>query len=59
VDVQVEEADLGVGDLRQRVTVDADELEERDERQAGGEGRRDPAQQGDGRRRSARPRRRR
>ena len=35
VDVEVEEAHLGVGDLRQRLAVDAHELQERDEREAG------------------------
>ena len=34
VDVEVEELDLGVGDLRQRLAVDAHELEEGDEREA-------------------------
>jgi hypothetical protein len=35
VHVQVEQLDLGVGDLRERLAVDADQLEERDEREAG------------------------
>ena len=34
VDVEVEEPDLGVGDPRQRLPVDAHELEEGDEREA-------------------------
>ena len=41
----MEEAHLGVGDLRDRLAVDADELQERDEREAGGQHRRDVAQQ--------------
>ena len=35
VDVEVEEADLGLGDLADRLGVDADELQQRDEREAG------------------------
>ena len=35
VDVEVEQADLGVGDRGQRLAVDAHELEEGDEREAG------------------------
>ena len=34
VDVEVEEPHLGVGDLRHRLAVDADELQEGDEREA-------------------------
>ena len=45
VHVEVEQADLGVGDLRDRLAVDAHELEERDEREAGREHRGDVAQQ--------------
>ena len=41
VHVDVEEADLGVGDLGQRLPVDAAELEEGDERKARAEDRRD------------------
>ena len=37
VDVEVEEADLGVGDPPHRLHVDADQLQEGDEREAGGE----------------------
>ena len=37
VDVEVEEADLGVGHLRQRLPVDAHELQQGDEREAGRE----------------------
>ena len=37
VHVEVEEPNLGVGDPPQRLDVDADELEEGDEREAGGE----------------------
>ena len=37
VDVEVKEPDLGVGDLRHRLAVDAHELQEGDERQPGGE----------------------
>ena len=37
VDVEVEEAHLGVGDPPQRLHVDADQLQEGDEREAGGE----------------------
>ena len=37
VDVEVEEADLGVGDPPHRLDVDADQLQEGDEREAGGE----------------------
>ena len=35
VDVEVEQPDLGVGDLRERLAVDADQLQEGDEREAG------------------------
>ena len=35
VDVEVEELDLGVGDLRERLPVHAHELQERDQRQPG------------------------
>ena len=35
VHVEVEEADLGVGHLRERLAVDAHELQQRDEREAG------------------------
>ena len=45
VDVEVEEPHLGVGDLGQRLAVDAHELQEGDERQAGVEHRGDVAQQ--------------
>ena len=45
VDVEVEELDLGVGDLRQRLPVDAHELQEGDERQPGVEHRAEAAQQ--------------
>ena len=45
VDVEVEQAHLGVGDLRQRLAVDADELQERDEREARGQHGRDVAQE--------------
>ena len=34
VHVEVEEPDLGVGDLRERLAVDAHELQEGDEREA-------------------------
>ena len=34
VDEEVEELDLGVGDLRERLAVDAHELQEGDEREA-------------------------
>ena len=34
VDVEVEQPHLGVGDLGERLPVDADELQERDEREA-------------------------
>ena len=44
VHVQVEQAHLGVGDLGQRLPVDPAELEERDQREAGLEHRRDVAQ---------------
>ena len=37
MDVEVEEADLGVGDPAQALDVDAQQLEEGDEREAGGE----------------------
>ena len=37
VHVEVEQAHLGVGDLGERLAVDADELQEGDEREAGGE----------------------
>ena len=37
VDVEVEEADLGVGDPADRLDVDAHQLQEGDEREAGGE----------------------
>ena len=40
VDVEVEEPHLGVGDLRQRLAVDAHELQEGDEREAGARARR-------------------
>ena len=43
--VEVEQADLGVGDLRDRLAVDAQELHQRDEREAGGEDRRDVPQE--------------
>ena len=45
VDVEVEQAHLGVGDLRERLPVDAHELQEGDEREAGGEHRGDVAQE--------------
>ena len=45
VDVEVEQLHLGVGDLRQRLAVHADELQERHEREAGVEYRRHVAQQ--------------
>ena len=45
VHVEVEEADLGVGDPRERLAVDAHELEEGDEREAGLQRRGDVAQQ--------------
>ena len=45
VDEEVEELDLGVGDLRQRLAVDAHELQEGDEREPGVEHRRHVAQQ--------------
>ena len=45
VDVEVEEADLGVGDLRERLPVHAHELEEGDEREARGEHGGDVAQE--------------
>ena len=45
VDVEVEELDLGVRDPRQRLPVDAHELEEGDEREAGVQRRGDVAQQ--------------
>ena len=45
VDVEVEEAHLGVGHLRQRLPVDAHELQQRDQREAGREHRGDVAQQ--------------
>ena len=45
VDVEVEEADLGVGDPRQRLAVDAHELEEGDEREARPQRRGDVAQE--------------
>jgi hypothetical protein len=45
VDVHVKEPHLGVGDLRERLPVDAHELQERDGRQPGGEHRRGVAQQ--------------
>ena len=44
VHVEVEEAHLGVGDLSQRLTVDAQELQEGDQREAGLEHRRDVAE---------------
>ena len=37
MDVEVEEPHLGVGDPPQRLDVDADQLQEGDEREAGGE----------------------
>jgi hypothetical protein len=45
VHVEVEEADLGVGDLRERLPVDARELQQRDQRQAGRQHGGDVAQQ--------------
>ena len=45
MDVEVEEADLGVGDPRERLPVDAHELEEGDEREARLQRRGDVAQQ--------------
>ena len=45
VHVEVEEPHLGVGDLRERLAVDAHELQEGDEREAGAEHRGDVAQQ--------------
>jgi hypothetical protein len=45
VDVEVEQPDLGVRDLLDRLPVDAHELEEGDEREARAEHRRDVAQQ--------------
>ena len=51
VDVEVEEPDLGVGDLRQRLAVDAHELQEGDERQPGVEHRRRGGAAARGRRR--------
>ena len=45
VDVEVEQPHLGVGDLRERLAVDADELQERDQREAGGQHRGRVAQQ--------------
>ena len=45
VDVEVEEPHLGVGDLRERLAVDAHELQEGDEREAGREHGGDVAQQ--------------
>ena len=47
VDVQVEELDLRVGDPRQRLPVDADELQEGHEREAGRQHGRHVAQQPD------------
>jgi hypothetical protein len=44
VHVDVEEAGLGVGNLRQRLAVDPRQLQEGDQREAGGQHRRDPAQ---------------
>jgi hypothetical protein len=44
VDVEVEEARLGVGDLGERLPVHARELEERDQREAGVQHRRDVAE---------------
>jgi len=45
VHVEMEEADLGVGDLSEGLAVDADQLQEGHEREAGGEHRGDVAQQ--------------
>ena len=45
VDVEVEEAHLGVGHLRQRLPVDAHELQQRHEREAGRQHGGDVAQQ--------------
>ena len=45
MDVEVEELDLGVGDLRQRLPVHAHELQERDQRQPGVQHRAEAAQQ--------------
>ena len=45
VDVEVEQAHLGVGDLRQRLAVDADELQEGDQREARAEHAGDVAQE--------------
>ncbi len=42
VDEEVEQAHLGLGDLADRLRVDADELEQGDEREAGVEDRGDP-----------------
>ena len=43
--VEVEEAHLGVGDLRERLAVDAHELQQRDQREAGRQDGGDVAQQ--------------
>ena len=45
VDVEMEEAHLGVGHLRERLPVDAHELQQRDEREAGRQHGGDVAQQ--------------
>ena len=45
MDVEVEELDLGVGDLRERLPVHAHDLQERDERQPGVQHRAEPPQQ--------------
>ena len=45
MDVEVEEAHLGVGHLRERLPVDAHELQQRHEREAGREHHGDVAQQ--------------
>ena len=45
MDEEVEELDLGVGDLRQRLPVHAHELQEGDERQPGVEHRAEALQQ--------------
>ena len=45
VDVEVEEANLGIRHLGDRLAIDADELEERDQREAGGQHRGDVAEE--------------
>ena len=47
MDEEVEELDLGVGDLRERLPVDAHDLQERDQREPGVEHRAERAQQFD------------